>query len=227
MKKILIPVFLLGFAVSCTSGFYKLDSSNSIGYGPVSFNAPYTSVVKYFGFVDPGSKPDGNYKGKSAYYLYFWVPAAIDEVGVAMYSPATVDPSDDDFVSASFKKNFGQDKTSYFDTYLALERMAVLDAAKIKDGNSAATQMLDTNDDTSEIPANPGGSHYNSLLRVKTSTSDPTKALVRSVYRITFTSFRGNVKGSFVAQVGTNIPGVKIAASLDELHKLVNEPAQE
>ena len=52
--------------------------------------------------------------------------------------------------------------------------------------------------------------------------NNPSEALVRGVYRISFTSFRSNVEGSFEATIGTNVPGVKIAASLEELHELVN-----
>lgn len=221
MKQFSLFALVLVFLSSC-SGFYSLKSSHSGGFGPFKGQAPYSSVEKYYGFISPSSKPDGIYKGKNAYYLYFWVPAAIDEVGIGMYSPSTDMPGGSDFTGPKFKESYNADKKSYFDTFVALERIAIIDAAKIKDGNGAG-QLLGENDDTSEIPANPGGQKYNSVLRVKTDTSNPTKALVRSVYRITFTSFRGNVKGSFVAQVGTNIPGVKIASSLSELHKLVNE----
>ena len=223
MKKVLLLLPVLAFiAVSC-GDFYTLKSSNAKNIGPIEGRLPYTSVVKYYGFIDPASSPDGSYKGKNAYYLYFWVPAAIDEVGVAMYSPVTDKPGKSDFVGPKFEANYSKDAKSFFDTYVALERMAVVDAAKIKDAASAPCQLLDENDDSSEIDANPAGQRYNSVLRAKTSLDNPAKALVRSVYRITFTSFRGDVKGSFLAQVGTNIPGVKIASSLSELHKLVNE----
>ena len=223
MKKGLLILPVLAFlAVSC-GDFYTLKSSNAKNIGPIKGRAPYTSVEKYYGFIDPAATPDGNYKGKKAYYLYFWVPAAIDEVGVAMYSPVTDKPGKSDFVGPKYEANYAKDSKSFFDTYVVLERMAVIDPTKIKDAASAPCQLLDENDDTSEIDANPAGQQYNSVLRVKTSTDNPTKALVRSVYRITFTSFRGDVKGSFLAQVGTNIPGVKVASSLAELHKLVNE----
>lgn len=225
MKKFSVVALMLtvAFMVSCGGGFYTLKSSRMGGVGPLAARLPYTGLVNYFGFIDPAAKPDGMFKGKNAYYLYFWVPAAIDEVGIAMYSPATSNPGGKDFVGPKFKEQYAKDSKSFFDTYIALERMMVIDAAKIKDGAKAPTQMLGENDDTSEIPRNPGGQAYNSILRIKTEAANPLKALVRSVYRITFTSFRGNVKGSFVAQVGTNIPGVKIAATLEDLHKLVND----
>lgn len=198
---------------SCKTGY--LASTNS--YGPVT--APYASYAQYLGYIKPGTRPDGQYQGKNAYYLYFWVPAAIDEVGVSMYSPADITSAD--YVSQAYKDN-ASDTQSYFDTYLVLERMDIIDPAKIR-GGGRALQVLASNDDSSEVPANPGGSSYNSLLRAQTDINDPLKALVRGVYRITLTSFRGDVKGSFVATIGTNIPGVKIASSLEDLHKLVNE----
>nr|WP_232011707.1 LipL32 family surface lipoprotein [Moritella yayanosii] len=63
--------------------------------------------------------------------------------------------------------------------------------------------------------ANPSGSSYNSLLRQVSEVSSPTKALVRGVYRISFTSFRSAIEGSFEATIDTNVPGVNIAASLE------------
>jgi predicted small secreted protein len=225
-KRFVIGVFAAIAAValsSCSSQMYTLKSSNSKTVMGKTVNAPYANVVNYFGYVAPEVKPAGNYKGKDAYYLYVWVPAVIDELGVSMYSPVDAKPGSGDFVHPAFESNFKKDPNAFFDTFLALDRMVILDAAKIKDGASAAVMPLGTNDDTSEIPANPAGRQYNSLLRAISDTKSPTKALVRSVYRITFTSFRGNVKGSYLVQVGTNVPGVKIAASLDELHKIVNE----
>ncbi|MBX7059182.1 MAG: Lipl32 family lipoprotein [Leptospirales bacterium] len=215
MGAALLAAISLFALAGCKTG--HLSSSNSYG-GMVS--APYVSYVQYLGYIKPGTRPDGQYNGKNAYYLYFWVPAAIDEVGISMYSPS--DATNADFVSQSFKDNFAGDPQSFFDTYLVLERMDIIDPARIRNGGRAL-QTLATNDDSSEVPANPSGSAYNSLLRAQTDLNDPLKALVRGVYRITLTSFRGDVKGSFVATIGTNIPGVKVAASLEELHKLVNE----
>ena len=225
LKKItlLLAVLLAATFMSCGGGFYSLKSSRYVTKMGKKFRLPYVKTVKYYGYINPDVKPQGKYRGKDAYYLYMWVPLAIDEVGVAMYSPAKSNPTKKDFVHPQFKENFEKAPDAYFDTYLALERMVVLQATKSKDAKDASTHKLSTNDDTSEIPANPGGRRYNSLLRVKTQTSNIAKALVRSVYRITFTSFRGNVEGSYLVQVGTNIPGVKIAASLERLHKLVNE----
>lgn len=203
---------------ACASLSAPFKSSNT---GPGGYVLPYTSYASYYGYIAPGQRADGTYQGKKAYYIYFWVPAAIDEVGVGMWSPAG-NPGGGDFVSPTFKAEYGKDPNAFFDTFLVLERLSIVEADKIKNGGAPLGQPLATNDDSSEMPANPDGSFYNSLLRVQTSTSEPTRALVRGVYRITLTSFRGDVKGSFVASVGTNIPGVKVAASLAELHALVN-----
>ena len=179
--------------------------------------------MNYSGYGGSDVHPDGKNNGKDAYYLYFWVPAVIDEVGVCMYSPSGgANPGGGDFKHSLYDQKVASDPASFFDTYLFLERMSIVDPAKIQQGGFPVG-LLDSNDDSSEMPANPSGAHYNSLLRVKTESTSPTKALVRGVYRITFTSYRGAIRGSYVATVGTNIPGVKMAASLAELHKLVNE----
>ena len=225
MKKILalIAVSTLVFMLTACGGpKYALKSSRTKGAMGKTVNLPYAKTVKYFGYVSPSMKADGKYKGKDAYYLYLWVPAAVDEIGVSMYSPADVKPGGSDFKSKTYDDMIGAKPDAFFDTYLALDRLLVLDAAKIKDGASAKVFPLATNDDTGEIHANPAGRKYNSLIRVQTDTGNISKALVRSVYRITFTSFRGNVEGSFLVQVGCNVPGVKIAPSLEELDALVN-----
>lgn len=199
-----------------------LKSSIQKGIGPIQFRFPYANYVSYYGYVSPSVKPDGKYKGKDAYYLYIWVPAVIDEVGVSMYSPADKAPGDSDFKHAYFEEGFSKNAEAFFDTYLALEKLDIMDPAQIQAGGKVVS-LLQVNDDSSELPPNPSGSSYNSLLRHESEVSNPLKALVRGVYRITFTSFRGQVEGSYIATVGTNVPGVKVAASLEELHKLVNE----
>lgn len=218
---VMAAIALLGIGLAGCSAPGGLKSSNRVGIGPLGVSSPYASYATYYGYVSPDVRPAGTYKGKDAYYLYFWVPAVIDEVGVSMYSPSDKKPADAEFKSANYLAQIQKDPKAYFDTYLVLERMDIIDPTKIKNGGNAIS-TLEENDDTSELPANPGGLHYNSLLRAQTETSNPLKALVRGVYRITFTSFRGQVKGSYIATVGTNVPGVKIASSLAELHQMVN-----
>lgn len=226
MKKV-SKILLACAAFSLCSGFlgsddYNLNSSKSKGFGPMKVSLPYLNYSKYYGYVDTSVKPEGKYKDKDAYYLYVWVPAAIDELGVSMVSPATGKPSKDNFVHSFYKKGMKKDKKAFFDTYLVLDRMKLADAKKIKDG-AKVLQTLTTNDDSKELDKNPSGRKYNSLLRHESQVSSPTKALVRGLYRISFTSFRGKVNGSYMATIGSNVPGIKVASSLDELHQLVNK----
>ncbi|AIY64206.1 LipL32 family surface lipoprotein [Pseudoalteromonas piratica] len=221
-KALLIVSSTIALGACVSSGGPALKSSVSQSVAGVEARLPYANYTNYFGYVDASVKPEGKYKNKDAYYLYAWVPAAVDEIGVSMVSPATSTPADSDFVNANYTKNYGSDSKTFFDTYLVLDRMDIIDPAKIKNGGKSL-QTLTYNDDSSELPQNPGGQSYNSLLRQTSDVNNPTKALVRGVYRISFTSFRSAVEGSFEATVGTNVPGVKIAASLEELHNLVNE----
>ncbi len=214
-------LFALAGVISCGGGT-GLRSSVQKGYGPFSAKIPYLNNVNYFGYVGPGVAPDGKHNGKDAFYLYFWVPAVIDEVGVAMVSPADgIRPGSGDFKHPKFDEMNQKDPNAYFDTWIRLERMDIVSVDGIRKGGRAISTLAE-NDDTGELKAQPSGSHYNSLVRVRTEAGNPLKALVRGVYRITFTSFRGEINGSYVATVGTNIPGVKIAASLNELHRLVS-----
>ena len=77
-----------------------------------------------------------------------------------------------------------------------------------------------SNDDSSELPKQPNGSAYNSVLRHKSSSDNPTEALTRGLYRIGFTTYKtGEVSGTFVAQLGAPIklPGVVVARSIEEI----------
>jgi hypothetical protein len=70
------------------------------------------------------------------------------------------------------------------------------------------------------MPKNPRGLRYNSLMRVESEVSNPLKALVRGLYRVSFTTFkRGEVEGSFLAQVAAPIalPGIVMGATVDEV----------
>jgi hypothetical protein len=81
---------------------------------------------------------------------------------------------------------------------------------------SSEWTTLAANDDSSEMPAQPSGSYYNSLMRLE-AANEP---LVRGLYRIGFTTYKiGEVQGSFYAEVGAPIelPGVAVAKTLDEL----------
>ena len=175
---------------------------------------PYTDMTSYFGFIKPGSKPDEVKGGKKMYYIYVWIPIAAPEIGIRMISPApdSVKPTDKDYVSADYTAN-AADTKSFFDTWVTFERADGI--FKIEDvaakAKSASWTKIESNDDSSEMPAQPSGSKYNSLMRITSDTSNPTKSLV-----IGFTTYKtGEVQGSFLAQMGAPIklPGVAVAVN--------------
>ncbi len=227
MKKLLLSAFILGAV--CSYG-QKLDKFGAeMGKKSVmgkEIRAPYTDVISYYGYIKPGTKPDEVRGGKNYYYLYVWIPVAAPELGVRMASPVPekMEPGKTDYVSPAFTAN-ASDKTSYFDTWIALERAdGIFTKGDLKKAKTASWKKYDQNDDSSEMPAQPSGSKYNSLMRITSEVSNPEKALVAGLYRVCFTTYKtGDVKGSFVAQVGApvKLPGVVVAQSLDELEKMI------
>ena len=180
---------------------------------------PYTDVSNYYGFIKPGSTPDEVKSGKKMYYVYVWIPVAAPEIGIRMISPVpdNMKANEKDYVSADYTAN-ASDTKSFFDTWVTFDR--AMDVLKLEDvaakAKSAKWTSIETNDDSSEMPAQPSGSNYNSLMRITSEVSNPTKALVMGLYRIGFTTYKtGEVQGSFLAQIGAPIklPGVAIAAN--------------
>jgi hypothetical protein len=176
--------------------------------------------------VAPGAAPDEDREGKKMYYLYLWVLAVAPEVGIRMASPVKglAKPEKTDFVASDFTANAEGD--DYFDTWVRLERcvLAVNPEDITKPCSNWAT--YGENDDSSELPAQPSGSKYNSVLRITSNANDPLKALVRGMYRLVFTTYKtGEVKGTFVAQVGApvKLPGTSIARTPGELAKAVSD----
>lgn len=227
----------LAFAFSSTSfafdlnkltsgdGLPKLTSSVTKRMGFTKVSVPYANSVEYFGYIDSNVKPDVTINGKDAYYIYVWVPGAIDELGVRMISPVgkLAKPEKGDFVQDNFKKKFSPKDKTWFDTWLRVERMDVVEPSKIKQA-SKSLQVLGENDDGDDTYDEKRHSRFNSLVRIKTEIGSPTKALVRGLYRIALTTYKkGKVEGSFVATIGSNVPGIKIATSLEELDKMVNK----
>jgi hypothetical protein len=169
---------------------------------------PYTDLTSYYGYIKPGTAPDEVKNGKKMYYIYIWVPIAAPEIGIRMISPAPEGekPSDKDYVSASYTAN-SADTKSYFDTWVTFERADGI--LKLEDvatkAKSAKWTTIDTNDDSSEMPAQPSGSKYNSLMRITSDTSNPTKSIVMGLYRIGFTTYKtGEVQGSFFSSIGSS-----------------------
>lgn len=233
MKKMHLLLAGLGLSLAVGMNAQKLDKFGAeAGKKSVmgkEIRIPYTDMISYYGYVKPGSAPDETRDGKKYYYLYIWIPAAVTEMGVRMVSPVPekmATPEKGDIVSADYTANVSDTK-NYFDTWISLERAeGVTSTADLDKGKTAKWNRYDQNDDSGEMPAQPSGSKYNSLMRITSEVSNPLKALVTGLYRIGFTTYKvGEVQGGFLAQVGTpvKLPGVKIAKSIDELKAAVNE----
>lgn len=225
-------MFLICFGIGMIANAQKLDKFGA-DLGKKSamgkdVRVPYTDLLSYYGYVKPGAAPDETRDGKKFYYLYLWIPAAAPEIGIRMISPVPegMKPAETDFSGADYKANTGDTK-SYFDTWITLERAdGIVNTEDIMKGKSAKWFSLGSNDDSGEMPAQPSGSKYNSLMRVTSDASDPAKSLVIGLYRIGFTTYKtGEVQGSFLAQVGApvKLPGVGVASTLEDLMKQVKK----
>ncbi|MEE9364769.1 MAG: Lipl32 family lipoprotein [Cellulophaga sp.] len=199
----------------------KFGSSIEKKIGPKTIKVPYTDVISYLGYAAEGNEDEVK-DGKKFYYIYLWVPAVAPELGVRMISPVGKTKIKKAIKSAAFEANASS--SDYFDTYITLERSSIFtkDAISVDAAKNATWTVLASNDDSSEMPKQPSGSKYNSLLRYKSQVSDPTKALTVGLYRIGFTTYKtGEVKGTFLAQVAAPIklPGVVMAKTIEELKK--------
>lgn len=227
MKKILSYSFCLtlifSVLITLNANSQKLDkfgSSITKQVGPKTIRVPYTDVITYLGFAEVGSE-DTVVDGKKFTYIYVWIPLVAPEIGVRMMSPV----GDIKKIKNPIKApNYDDNSSSkdYFDTYITFERSNIISVDNITEENveNAKWTILDRNDDSSEMPKNPGGSSYNSLLRYKSVVSDPLKAITTGLYRIGFTTYKvGEVKGTFLAQVASPIklPGVAVAKTLEDL----------
>ncbi|WP_297512139.1 Lipl32 family lipoprotein [Flavobacterium sp.] len=222
MKKLFTLLLLVGLTATAQKlDKFGADLAKKSVMGK-EIRVPYTDLISYFGYIKPGSKPDEVKGGKKMYYLYVWIPIAAPEIGVRMISPApeSVKPSDKDYVAADFTAN--AERTSFFDTWVTLERADGI--FKIEDvaakAKTAKWTTLDTNDDSGEMPAQPSGSKYNSLMRITSDPSNPAKSLIVGLYRIGFTTYKtGEVQGSFLAQLGApvSLPGVAVATKPEDL----------
>lgn len=206
------------FAVQKTNAqkLKAFGSSIEKKVGPVTKKVPYTDIVSYLGHAAPNTEDEVK-NGKKFYYIYVWVPAVAPELGLRMMSPANAKVKNA-IKGATYDAN--AKSKDYFDTYITLERSDIFTTEKIKDAAGASWTTLARNDDSGEMPKQPSGSSYNSLLRYKSKTGDPLKALTRGLYRIGFTTYKkGEVNGTFLAQIGSpvKLPGVVMAKSIDEL----------
>ncbi len=215
----------------CATGLSAFGADLGSQSSPMgAVRVPYTDVINYYGYVAPGGQPDEVKGGKNFFYLYLWVPAVAPEIGVRMISPVSTagsKPAAADFVASDFTAN--AESAEYFDTWVRFERC--LAAITPEDITKPCAQWVNfgDNDDSSELPAQPSGSKYNSVLRITSTPSDPLKALLRGMYRISFTTFKvGDVKGTFLAQVGApvKLPGTAIARTPADLAAAVARAAE-
>ena len=222
MKKNLFVAAMLLFscrAIVNAQKLKKFGSSIEKKVGPKTIKVPYTDNISYLGYASPGNE-DETKDNKKFYYIYVWVPLAAPELGVRMVSPANGDKIKDAVKSADFDEH--SSTKDFFDTYITLERSDIISAANVttESAKNANWVTLASNDDTSELPKQPSGSSYNSLLRYKSEIGNPTKAILAGLYRVGFTTYkRGEVKGTFLAEVAApiKIPGVVMAKTIDEL----------
>lgn len=185
--------------------------------GPVTKKVPYTDVVSYLGHAAVNTEDEVK-DGKKFYYIYVWIPAVAPELGLRMMSPASKVKVSNAIKGASYDANASS--KDYFDTYITLERSDIFTVDKISNAKNASWNILARNDDSSEMPKQPSGSSYNSLLRFKSKQGDPLKALTRGLYRIGFTTYKkGEVNGTFLAQIASpvKLPGVVMAKTIEEL----------
>jgi len=224
MKKVTLLTAALAVAVS---GFAQklggFDSSIEKKVGPKTVAVPYTDVVSYLGYAAPNTE-DEIKDGKKFYYVYVWIPLAAPELGVRMMSPVGDTKIKEASKSADYDAN--AKSTDYFDTYITFERSTIIKTEDITAANikSATWTTLERNDDSGEMPKQPSGSSYNSLLRYKSDVNDPLKAITIGLYRVGFTTYKtGEVKGTFLAEVGAPIklPGVAVAKTVDDLNKAI------
>jgi hypothetical protein len=232
MTKKLIFTFFICIGISMITNAQKLDKFGAdMGKKSVmgkEIRIPYTDLSSYFGYIKPGVAPDETVSGKKMYYLYVWIPAVAPEIGIRMISPvpAGTKTSEKDFIGTDYTANAGDSK-NYFDTWITFQRAdGILSVDDIMKGKTAKWNTFDSNDDSGEMPANPSGSNYNSLLRITSDVNNPLKSLVVGLYRIGFTTYKvGEVQGSFLAQVGApvKLPGFGISSSLEGLMKQVKK----
>ncbi|GAA4279154.1 Lipl32 family lipoprotein [Aquimarina mytili] len=219
---ILLSAFALIFSVDAQAQkLKKFGGLTEKKIGPKTIKVPYTEVVSYMGYAAPGNEDEVK-DGKKFYYIYVWIPAVAPELGVRMMSPVAGAKIKNATKSKSYEENAGS--KDFFDTYITLERSSIISKDNITEEGvkSAKWTTLAKNDDSSEMPKQPSGSSYNSLLRYKSEASDPLKALTVGLYRVGFTTFKtGEVKGTFLAQVAAPIklPGVVMAKTIEDLKK--------
>lgn len=221
MKKFFVSLLFITFAFSlCAQGLFISEKGSKFVLGK-RIGIPYQQTVNVFGYIAEGQKPDAIENGKKMYYFYIWVPAVVPEIGVRMMSPIpdSKSPQNDDFCLPGYSADV--ERNNYFDTWVRLDRAGLITSIDDAINKVKNTTWIPygSDDDSSELPANPGGQNYNSVLRVETELG--SLPLVVGIYRVAFTTYKSgeDIVGSFWAQIGTTLklPGVMIARTVPEL----------
>ena len=217
----------ISFIFLTTNIYSQLGTFNSELLEKKVFNKtiklPYLNKSSYYGYITPDKLPDEEREGKSYYYVYVWIPIAIPEIGVRMVSPvpSKMNPKKNDFISDTFKSN-SNERSKYFDTWISFDKASnvLTKESAVNNFETHEWNQLTYNDDSSELPKQPSGKKYNSLIRKISDVDDPRNSLTIGLYRIGFTTYkRGQVEGSFIAQIGTTLklPGVMIVEDINQL----------
>lgn len=226
LKAILLSVLMLAVVLNSNAQkkLGKFGSSISTKVGPATVRVPYSEVISYMDYAEPGNE-DEIKDGKKYYYIYIWVPAVLPELGVRMLSPVADNVIDGAKQTEAYLAN--KNSEDYFDTYITIEKSLIFKPENVTPEKVSATKWitLDSNDDSSEMPPLPNRKKYNSLIRYKSKVGDPLGALSVGLYRVGFTTYKtGEVKGTFLAEVASSVKmkGVVIARTVEEVMSQLN-----
>lgn len=215
----ILSIIALSISTAKAQKLKKFGSSVEKKIGPKTIKVPYTDVISYLGYAAQGNEDEVR-EGKKFYYIYVWVPVAAPELGVRMVSPVGKIKTKNAIKSQEYLDN--KNSKDYFDTYITLERSDIISKENISADAVANAKWvtLARNDDSSELPKNPGGNRYNSLLRYQSDLGDPLKALTVGLYRVGFTTYKkGEISGTFLAEIAApvKLPGVQVAKTIEAL----------
>ena len=217
---------ILIIAISClihlSVSAQRLDKFGSVSHQIDGHKIPYNKIISYFGYITTDSISVELRNEKKFYYFYFNLIDATDEIGIRLISPVpdVVMPDRGDLVSENYFDN-EKDKKNYFDPWIKVERAVDFKSEdSLKKDSCFSWILFGSNDDSSELFAQPDGKSNNSLLRIINRTDSVEKKLLPGLYRIAFTNNKNQtIKGGFVIQVGTNgnIFKGKVFANKEEL----------
>ena len=161
---------------------------------------PYDHVAGYFDAIlndQPADSTDGKH---NFYFLYFYVPVEVNEIGIRLISPvpAYASPQPGDFETDAYESRKKQE--TYFNPGFVLEQRIVMN---VESKEEITWVPIGKNNDSDELLAQPNGKHTNALLRVH-DTVYPA-----GIYRVRFFSeMDKDISASYLIQAGT-VPAIK------------------